>query len=293
MAIRTVGIISKPRKQNLAEILPGLVAWLRDRGLQAVFDRETAASLNPETIRQLGITITARSEMGEKCQLVLVLGGDGTLLAAARAVRLSGIPILAVNLGNLGFLTAVTLSELYVSLEQILNSEHQIEQRKMLEIQVMRGTSVAATYHALNDAVMNKGAISRILDFETRVDGRFLNLFKADGLIISTPTGSTAYCLAAGGPIVHPSVDAFIITPICSHTLSNRPLVVADKSVVDVVVRTEAESVFLTVDGQVGLALHAQDLVRCSLSPSTISLVRPPHKDFYEVLRSKLKWGER
>ena len=134
---------------------------------------------------------------------------------------------------------------------------------------------------------------SRILDFETRVDGRFLNLFKADGLIISTPTGSTAYCLAAGGPIVHPSVDAFIITPICSHTLSNRPLVVADKSVVDVVVRTEAESVFLTVDGQVGLALHPQDRVQCKLSDSHINLIRPPHKDFYEVLRNKLKWGER
>lgn len=293
MAIQTIGIISKPRKQNLAEIIPGLIQWLNGRGLKAIFDRETAASLTPELLQELAVPITARSELGNKCELVLVLGGDGTLLAAARALRLSGVPILAVNLGNLGFLTAVTMSELYVSLDQILHDEHQIEQRKMIEIQVIRGTSVAATYHALNDAVMNKGAISRILDFETRVDGRFLNLFKADGLIISTPTGSTAYCLAAGGPIVHPSVDAFIITPICSHTLSNRPLVVSDKSVVEVVVRTEAESVFLTVDGQVGLALHAKDHVRCALSDSQIQLVRPPHKDFYEVLRNKLKWGER
>lgn len=293
MAIQTVGIISKPRKQNLAEIIPALLEWLRDRGLQAIIDRETAASLTPELVEKIGVPITARNELGSKCELILVLGGDGTLLAAARAVRLSGVPILAVNLGNLGFLTAVTISELYVSLEQILRNEHQLEPRKMIEIQVIRGSSIAATYHALNDAVMNKGAISRILDFETRVDGRFLNLFKADGLIISTPTGSTAYCLAAGGPIVHPSVDAFIITPICSHTLSNRPLVVSDQSVVEVVVRTEAESVFLTVDGQVGLALHAQDRVQCHLSKSRIQLVRPPHKDFYEVLRSKLKWGER
>ena len=293
MAIQTVGIISKPRKQNLAEIIPSLVEWLRGRGLKAVIDRETAASLNTQLIQQLAVPTMARSELGSRCELILVLGGDGTLLAAARAVRQSGVPMLAVNLGNLGFLTAVTISELYVSLDQILHNEHQIEQRKMLEIQVIRGDSTAATYHALNDAVMNKGAISRILDFETRVDGRFLNLFKADGLIISTPTGSTAYCLAAGGPIVHPSVDAFIITPICSHTLSNRPLVVSDQSVVDVVVRTEAESVFLTVDGQVGLALHAQDRVQCSLSSSHIQLVKPPNKDFYEVLRNKLKWGER
>jgi NAD+ kinase len=293
MGIRTVGIISKPRKQNLSEIIPEVVKWLRERALEVIFDRETAASLTPQLIRELAVPVAARSEVGTKCDLVLVLGGDGTLLAAARAVRLHSVPILAVNLGNLGFLTAVTISELYLSLEQILQDQHQIEHRKMLEIRVLRGNSTAATYQALNDAVMNKGAISRIMDFETTVDGRFLNLFKADGLIISTPTGSTAYCLAAGGPIVHPAVDAFIITPICSHTLSNRPLVVSDRSIVEVVVRTEAESVFLTVDGQVGLALHAEDRVRCSLSENHVKLVRPPHKDFYEVLRSKLKWGER
>lgn len=293
MAIQTVGIISKPRKQNLAEIIPPLIAWLRERSIAVVLDRETAASLDAPLRSQLNCPVIARSDLGARCDLVLVLGGDGTLLAAARAVRQSNVPILAVNLGNLGFLTAVTMGELYESLDQILNGQHQVEQRKMLQIQVIRGETEAACYHALNDAVMNKGAISRILDFETRVDGRFLNLFRADGLIVSTPTGSTAYCLAAGGPIVHPTVDAFIITPICSHTLSNRPLVVADRSVVEIVVRTEAESVFLTVDGQVGLALHADDRVRCSLSASHIHLVRPPHKDFYEVLRSKLKWGER
>jgi NAD+ kinase len=163
----------------------------------------------------------------------------------------------------------------------------------MLQIKVVRGGQDSVTYHALNDAVLNKGAISRILDFETYVDGRFLNLFKADGLIVSTPTGSTAYCLAAGGPIVYPSVECFIITPICSHTLTNRPLVVSDRSRIEVVVKTEAESVFLTVDGQVGLALHSEDRLVCDLSPSRINLVRPPQKEFYEVLRNKLKWGER
>jgi NAD+ kinase len=198
-----------------------------------------------------------------------------------------------VNLGSLGFLTAVTTGELYDSLDQILNGKHQVDCRKMLQIKVVRGGQDSVTYHALNDAVLNKGAISRILDFETYVDGRFLNLFKADGLIVSTPTGSTAYCLAAGGPIVYPSVECFIITPICSHTLTNRPLVVSDRSRIEVVVKTEAESVFLTVDGQVGLALHSEDRLVCDLSPSRINLVRPPQKEFYEVLRNKLKWGER
>jgi NAD+ kinase len=293
MAIRTVGIISKPRKKELAQIVPSLLAWLRERSLEALLDRETASSLDPSALAALNAPVVSRSELAGKCDLVVVLGGDGTLLAAARNVRSHDVPILAVNLGSLGFLTAVTTGELYDSLDQILNGKHQVDCRKMLQIKVVRGGQDSVTYHALNDAVLNKGAISRILDFETYVDGRFLNLFKADGLIVSTPTGSTAYCLAAGGPIVYPSVECFIITPICSHTLTNRPLVVSDRSRIEVVVKTEAESVFLTVDGQVGLALHSEDRLVCDLSPSRINLVRPPQKEFYEVLRNKLKWGER
>jgi NAD+ kinase len=163
----------------------------------------------------------------------------------------------------------------------------------VLQVQVVRAGGENVTYHALNDAVLNKGAISRMLNFETYVDGKFLCLFNADGLIVSTPTGSTAYCLAAGGPIVYPTVEAFIITPICSHTLTNRPLVVSDRSRIEVVLKTEAESVFLTVDGQVGLALHSGDRIVCELSRSRINLVKPAKKEFYEVLRNKLKWGER
>ena len=293
MAIRTIGIISKPRKEELQQIIPALLPWLRERSIEVLLDRETASSLQQSVRTELGAPVLARSALAAKCDLVLVLGGDGTLLAAARNVQSHDVPLLAVNLGSLGFLTAVTTAELYDSLEQILNEKHQLDSRKMLQIQVVRGGSVTNTYQALNDVVLNKGAISRILDFETYVDGRFLNLFKADGLIVSTPTGSTAYCLAAGGPIVHPSVEAFIITPICSHTLTNRPLVVSDRSKIEVVVKTEAESVFLTVDGQVGLALHSEDRIICDLSPHQIRLVRPPHKEFYEVLRSKLKWGGR
>ncbi|HWP83655.1 MAG TPA: NAD(+)/NADH kinase [Terriglobia bacterium] len=291
--IQTVGVISKPRQPALAELVPELISWLEARSIRTLLDRETAGSLDPAYRSRLTCPILARAELVARCDLVIVLGGDGTLLAAARHVRPFDIPILAVNLGSLGFLTAVTIGELYESLLQVLKAEHQIDRRKMLQINVVRSGCESIAYHALNDAVLNKGAISRISDFETYIDGRFLNLFKADGLIVSTPTGSTAYCLAAGGPIVHPAVEAFIITPICSHTLTNRPLVVSDQSRVEVVVKTEAESVFLTVDGQVGLALHSGDKVACALSSHCINLVRPASKQFYEVLRSKLKWGER
>lgn len=292
-AIQTVGIISKPRQQELAELLPPLVSWLEQRSIRTLLDRETAGSLPPELRTRLDSAVMARGELVARCDLIIVLGGDGTLLAAARHARAVEVPILAVNLGSLGFLTAVTIDEIYDSLERILKGKHQIDCRKMLQIQVVREGGETVIYHALNDAVLNKGAISRILDFETYVDGQFLNLFKADGLIVSTPTGSTAYCLAAGGPIVYPAVEAFIITPICSHTLTNRPLVVSDRSRIEVVVKTEAESVFLTVDGQVGLALHSGDRIVCELSSSRINLVRPAKKEFFEVLRSKLKWGER
>ena len=274
-------------------MMPRLVEWLEHRSIQTLLDRETAGSLDPELKTRLSSAVVARGELAARCHLMIVLGGDGTLLAAARHAHREAVSILAVNLGSLGFLTAVTTTELYDSLEQIIKGQHQLDCRKMLQIQVVRAGGENVTYHALNDAVLNKGAISRILDFETYVDGTFLNLFKADGLIVSTPTGSTAYCLAAGGPIVHPSVEAFIITPICSHTLTTRPLVVSDQSRIEVVLKTEAEAVFLTVDGQVGLALHSGDRIACELSQSRINLIRPAKKEFYEVLRSKLKWGER
>ncbi len=293
MAIRTAGIISKPRKAELQQIVPSLLGWLAERGIQAYLDRETADSLDSSSKASLPAQVITRSELSGKCDLVIVLGGDGTLLAAARNVHSGNIPILAVNLGALGFLTAVTTQELYSSLELILNGKHQIDRRKLLQVQVIHSGVPGSTYHALNDVVLNKAAISRISDFETYVDGVLVSVFKADGLIISTPTGSTAYSMAAGGPIVYPTVEAFIVTPICPHTLTNRPLVVPDRARIEVTVKTETESVFLTVDGQVGLSLNNDDRIVCDLSESWISLVRPPHKEFFEVLRSKLKWGER
>ena len=292
MAIRSIGIISKPRRKALEPILPALLTWLRQKGIEALLDEETASTLNSKA-KSAGVTVLPRNELPSKSDLILVMGGDGTLLAAARDAHECRVPILAVNLGSLGFLSAVTVGELYDSLEVVLNGKHQVEYRKMLQIRMLREGTVVETYHALNDAVLNKGAISRMLDFEAYIDGQFLTLIKADGVIVSTPTGSTAYSLAAGGPIVHPSVDAFLVTPICPHTLTNRAVIVPDSSRIEIVVKTEAESVFLTVDGQVGHELHHGDRIVCELSSSRIGLIRPLHKGFFEVLRSKLKWGER
>jgi len=293
LTVRSIGIISKPRKEALCQVIPPLLEWLAQRKIQALLDQETAACLDAGMLASRQVSTLSRSEIPAKSDLILVLGGDGTLLAAAREVLGRNIPILAVNLGGLGFLTAITIDELYESLDLILEGKHHVAIRKMLQIDVMRSGLVASSHHALNDAVLNKGHMARILDFKASVDGQLLSFLKADGLIVSTPTGSTAYSLAAGGPIVYPSVDCFVITPICPHTLTNRPVVVPDWSRIEIVFEGEDEHIFLTVDGQVGIEFYTEDRIVCSLSPHQIQLVHPPHKGFFEVLRSKLKWGER
>ncbi len=289
--MRIVGIISKPKKPELREIVPELKRWLAERKISALLDRETAESLGDASH---GL---AREELAGRADLLVVLGGDGTLLAAARVVQDRDLPVLAVNLGGLGFLTAVTLQELYPALELILAGKHEVEVRRKLLVQVCRETTPAAgpvaSYHALNDAVLGKASLARILHFDAFVDGQFVSTYYSDGLIIASPTGSTAYSLAAGGPIVLPAVDAVLITPIASHTLTNRPLVVPSSSTIELVVKSHEETVYLTVDGQAGLAIHHHDRVLCRLSPQVLRLVRPPGKSYFEVLRSKLKWGER
>jgi NAD+ kinase len=290
--ITAVGIISKPRKAELREIVPALARWLEERRVEVLIDRETALSLDGAG------SGLPRSELAARVDLVVVLGGDGTVLSTARAVGEHSIPILAVNLGGLGFLTAVTLPEMYAALEQVLAGKHQLDCRRKLLVDATRQVAPGqwesiASYHALNDAVLNKASLARILDFEAFLDGEFVSTFKADGLIISTPTGSTAYSISAGGPIVVPSADAMLVTPIASHTLTNRPLVVPSRSTIEVVVKSQEEAVFLTVDGQVGLALQNMDRVVCRPSPQLVHLVRPAGKSYFEVLRSKLKWGQR
>jgi NAD+ kinase len=287
MAIRRVGIISKPKKEDVQAVVPELLDWLKQHGLEVVYDRETANAIAaPET----GVP---REQIPQDAELLIVLGGDGTLLATARLVEGRPTPILAVNLGSLGFLTEVTLGDLYSLLELFLAGKASLDTRKMLQVELKRNDKSVARYRALNDAVLNKAALARIMDFDVSVDGEFIARFKADGLVISTPTGSTAYSLAAGGPILYPAVDAFVITPICPHTLTNRPLVIPDTCRVDVVVEARGDVAYLTVDGQVGVDVRGEDRISVTRSESVINLIRPPKRGYFEVLRSKLRWGGR
>jgi NAD+ kinase len=203
------------------------------------------------------------------------------------------VPILGVNLGGLGFLTEITLDDLFSTLEMVLRDQFAVSRRLTLRARVLRGGEVIATFEALNDAVINKTALSRVVDLETHVNGEYVATFRADGLIVSTPTGSTAYCLAAGGPIIYPRLPALVIIPICPHTLTNRPLVVPDGAVVEVIQGSAGEGVHLTVDGQVGVGLQFRDVVALQRSDRTITLIKSPKLNYFELLRTKLKWGER
>jgi NAD+ kinase len=283
--IKTVGICTKPNSTPAEEIVPKLIEWLRERGLDVRMDEQTAFYCR--------CTGLPRDEVPEGCDLIIVLGGDGTLLSAARAIGQREISLFAVNLGGLGFLTAITVDELFPELERALRGEHRIGKRKLLRVEVVREGEVVCRYDALNDAVLTKAAIARMIDLETHVDDQFVCAYKADGLIISTPTGSTAYSLSAGGPIIFPSVPTICITPICPHMLTNRPVLVPETSVVRVVSRDPGESVFLTIDGQIGTPLREYDTVICRSSQYSLHLVRPPMMMFFDVLRQKLKWGER
>jgi NAD+ kinase len=284
---RTVGIVSRPRQEDVAAVAPKLIEWLESRGLSVLYDKETAACLVGS-----GRACT-REDLAARVDLVIVLGGDGTLLATARAFRDSTVPVLPVNLGSLGFLTSVTLDEMYVILEEVLQGRNRVSERSMLEAQITRAGKEIARHRALNDAVLNKGALARIIDLDLQVNGEFVCSYKADGLIISTPTGSTAYSLAAGGPIVYPQVPAFVVTPICPHTLTNRPLVIPESSKIEITFRSNDNQVYLTLDGQVGVELEPADRIAISKSANPLRLVRPARKTYFEILRNKLKWGER
>ena len=283
--IGTVGIIAKPDVKQNSELLPGLIEWLTGHGLKVRMDTVTAEYVGAEGLD--------RNTVADGCQLVIVLGGDGTLLAAARVIAGREIPLFAVNLGGLGFLTAITVEELYPELERALRNEHRIARRRMLACEIQRDGETVARYDALNDVVITKGQIARMIDLVCNVDAHFVCRYKADGLIIATPTGSTAYSLSAGGPIVFPSVGALCITPICPHTLTNRPVLVSDSSVIQIINFAAQEDAYLTIDGQIGEPLKDQDRIVCRSSQKVVSLIRPPRMLFFDVLRQKLKWGER
>ncbi len=283
--INSVGIVSKPGSTAAVTVVPQLLEWLAKRGVAVRLDDHTARYAG----RSDGMP---REQVPEGTQLIIVLGGDGTLLAAARALGGLDIPIFAVNLGALGFLTAITVDEIYPELERALQNEHRIAARRMLHCELLRNGKIVATYDALNDVVLTKASLARMIDLEAHVDAHFVATYKADGLIISTPTGSTAYSLSAGGPIIFPAVDALCITPICPHALTARPVLVPGSSNIKMTNLSD-DSTFLTIDGQIGEPLLHRDTVFCRASTKSVKLIRPPRMLFFDVLRAKLKWGER
>ncbi len=283
---KSAAVISKPAKPELAHVLPELLDWFAKHEYEVVIDKETAAYVS-------GPEVIDRNDIGSRAlEFVLVLGGDGTLLSAARVVAKGGIPILGVNLGSLGFLTEVPLADLYSTLDAVAHNHCSSESRALVHCQLVRGGQCIATYDALNDVIVNKASIARLANFDLYIDQVFVSNYKADGLIISTPTGSTAYSLAAGGPILMPSVDAFVVTPVSPHSLTHRPLVVRDTSEIVISVKTAEEDAYLSIDGQIGMPARAGDRVICRKSQHRVKLLRIK-KTFFDVLRTKLKWGQR
>lgn len=282
-----VAIISKPQKEELRHLLPELALWLKAHGFEALMDPVSANYVLDEPVYPRGELASLHPE------LVIVLGGDGTLLAAARVFARSDIPILSVNLGALGFLTEVRLADLYTHLEAWARNECRVERRAMLHSELWRGGKLHCEHEALNDVVVAKGAIARMGQFRVEVDGQLAATFRADGVIVATPTGSTAYSLAAGGPVLAPGVDVLVVTPICPHQLTLRPMVVAGAARIQVVIEGIPDQTFLTVDGQEAVQMRVGDELRCRRSDHGVKLIRLSDNGFFDLLRAKLKWGEK
>ncbi len=285
--IKCVGVLAKYKPgSQVQEILGGLVQWLQDRNIRPILEEEIGELV--EHADRL-----PRADLPAAVDLLIVLGGDGTLLSVGRLVINRNIPILGVNLGTLGFLAEVSIREMYPALERILRGEYAIDHRMMLKARVYRQGSCIGDYRVLNDVVVNKGALARIISLEVVVDGSYLTTFQADGLILSTPTGSTAYSLSAGGPIIYPSLSSILLTPICPHTLTNRPIILPVNSILEITLKNDQRDVLLTLDGQVGSSFLKDDVAVIQQSEYTVPFIKSPFKDYFEVLRTKLKWGER
>lgn len=285
--MKRASIISKQGKPELGTVASEVGQWLRSHGYFVTADaaaREFCPECEPAEREQV---------VEKRPDFVVVLGGDGTLLSAARNVAAAGIPILGINLGSLGFLTEIRQDEIAQALADVDEGRCQLSLRAMLHCQVLRKGKCVADYDALNDVVMNQRAVARITEFEVRVNGTFVSRYQADGLIVATPTGSTAYSLAAGGPILVPDVPGFVITPVASHALTNRPLVVQDTAVIEIRLILTREQAYLTIDGQQGVPLEEGDIVQCKKSELKVKLFKLPDRTFFQVLRAKLKWGER
>lgn len=291
--VQRVGIVAKHGLLAAAEHLTRIGAWLRERRIEVVYETETARLMQPADAH----ATKSREELPNYVDLIVVLGGDGTLLAMADRIAQAGrdIPILGVNFGGLGFLTELRIDELFPALESVVNGASMYDERLMLSATASRRGQPEDTRVVLNDVVFTKGALSRMIELSVSVGGRLVTRVKADGLIIASATGSTAYNLAAGGPIVHPSVDAFVLTPIAPHTLTNRPVVIPGDA--DVEVQPEgpgdSDDVFVTYDGQSGYPIHPGDVIHVRKAKLMLRLVKAPERGYFELLREKLKWGER
>jgi NAD+ kinase len=283
---KTAAIIARPDRREVAQIIPGLLSWLAEHGYKVIIDEATGTYAT-------GHEVVPRSQMAAKAlDLVVVLGGDGTLLSAARVTAAIDVPLLGVNLGSLGFLTEVPRESLYTMLDAIAQGRARVEHRSLMECQLLRGETVRGSYLVFNDAVVNKTALARLNTYDLYVDKAFVSSYRADGMIVATPTGSTAYSLSAGGPVVMPTVNAFVITPVAPHSLTHRPLVVPDSVDIEILLRSEEDVAYLSLDGQPGLDLSDGDRVRCRRSEHKVNLFRTG-TDFFQVLRTKMKWGER
>lgn len=289
-SIKRIGLVLKPHQPDALKTMCELARWVAGRDISLI----GGAEIERDQIKQqTGCTIdeVSNDKLAHDADLILVLGGDGTMIATARMMGDREVPVLGVNYGGLGYLAEFRIEELYTALESILSGNYRLDQRVMLDVQLLRGDEKVTSNRVLNDVVINKSALARIIEIEANLNGQFVNSFRADGLIVSTPTGSTAYNLSAGGPVIYPSMNAVVITPICPFTLSNRPIVVPDDAVIELCLKTEQEDVALTLDGQVGFPLNVEDRVAIRKSETTFNLVQPMNRNYFDVLRDKLRWG--
>jgi NAD+ kinase len=287
--ISTVGVIVKPNNAEAWKTACELSDWLENRGIALVGKPRVQGESSD--VAQCEIDAVADEQFGAESDLIVVLGGDGTMISTARLIGDAEVLVLGVNYGSLGYLTDFRIEEMFPALEAIFDGQYEIDRRVMLHAEHWRGQEMLATGRVLNDVVINKAALARIIEIEVSLNGLFVNSFRSDGLIVSTPTGSTAYNLSAGGPIIYPSMNAVVLTPICPFTLTNRPIVVPDDAAIELKLEQENEGVVLTLDGQIGYTMKAQDQVRIRKSRTTFNLVQPPNRNYFDVLRNKLKWG--
>jgi NAD+ kinase len=281
---KKIGVFCKPKAPSATDILGRLIPWLRKQNYHIFLDTGTAAIINETSSYE-------KREISQQADLLIVLGGDGTLLSVAQAAHPYNIPILAVNLGSLGFLAEISIDELYPTLENILAGKFEIENRMLLNACIWRNREKVEDHNVLNDVVINKGAVARIISLQVLVNGQYMTSYRADGLIIATPTGSTAYSLSAGGPIIHPSMHTLVLSPICPFTLTNRSILIPDQSIIQVKLAAEYDDVRVTLDGQEGYDMRAGDILKIKKTKTSLQLIRGPNKNYYQILRDKLHWG--